>query len=95
MTRSVRDQTPGPIGPLGSVACLLAAVVASLWVVVANGGPTFYFDSGAYLERGGQLASMLGLEPPEMPVGSDTPTAPEAALSAPGRVNSWWPIRRR
>jgi len=84
MTRSVRDQTPGPIGPLGSVACLLAAVVASLWVVVANGGPTFYFDSGAYLERGGQLASMLGLEPPEMPVGSDTPTAPEAALSAPG-----------
>ncbi len=78
------DLMPGPAGPLRSAVYLFAAVVVSLWVVFANGGPTFYFDSGAFLERGGQLVSMLGLDPPDVPDSAVILTQPEAALSAPG-----------
>tara|TARA_R110002051_G_scaffold146786_2_gene219567 strand:- start:43741 stop:45243 length:1503 start_codon:yes stop_codon:yes gene_type:complete len=46
----------------GGAGAITLALLLSLWVFLANGGATFYFDTFDYVERGHQLLSLLGLE---------------------------------
>lgn len=51
---------------------LLAAFLISLWVLAANGGALFYYDSGSYVERGQQVLSLVGLDMPTLSSGPRT-----------------------
>lgn len=63
----------GPAAPaLRSATWLALALIASLWVIAANGGVLFYYDTADYVERAQALLAQMGVNvhPPEaLPAG--------------------------
>lgn len=74
---------------VGLSACAIAiSLLLSLWVFLANGGATFYFDSIAYLDRGHQLLSLLGLDLTPLYEPSATPMATEQIIGGKGAAET-------
>lgn len=61
------------------------ALLASLSVVLLNGGPLFYVDTGGYIQQGQGLLEAFGLVPPALETASSTPQAESYPAAPVGR----------
>lgn len=61
-TVASRGRSDGRRSSLTAALAIAVALLLSLWVFLANGGATFYFDTIDYVDRGHQLLSLLGLD---------------------------------
>ncbi|MGJ8585556.1 MAG: hypothetical protein ACSHXD_15805 [Marinosulfonomonas sp.] len=76
-----------PKGALGATIWLGLALVACLYVAILNGGPLYYYDSGAYLENGYKVLKQVGLVAPVQAVDTVAAGGAVAQDATPNSVN--------
>ena len=72
----------------GGAGAIALALLLSLWVFIANGGATFYFDTIEYVDRGHQLLSLLGLDLAPLRDLSATPSTTSTEIAPGGTVET-------